>query len=188
MRYPASEKAEIIQLVKQSHLPAKRTLDKLGIPRATFYRWYDRYREGGIDAWPTIGLGQTGFGIASRTDFSRYVVAWRLGPTMCSSDVTATLDQALTASGLDHITAAHWPRLLSDNGSSYAADDLARWLEHKGKSAKVCIVVGPPSGITAVRVIERPFGRRSRRNSIASLPRVLFVRSAGVSDIRTSRG
>ena len=50
MRYPASEKAEIIQLVEQSHLPAKRTLDKLGIPRATFYRWYDRYREGGPDA------------------------------------------------------------------------------------------------------------------------------------------
>src|SRR5215813_728811 len=45
MRYPASEKAEIIQLVEQSHLPAKRTLDKLGIPRATFYRWYDRQRQ-----------------------------------------------------------------------------------------------------------------------------------------------
>ena len=44
MRYPASEKAEIIELVEQSHLPARRTLDKLGIPRATFYRWYDRYR------------------------------------------------------------------------------------------------------------------------------------------------
>ncbi|MHC2582976.1 transposase-like protein [Bradyrhizobium diazoefficiens] len=50
MRYPASEKAEIIQQVEQSHLPAKRTLDKLGIPRATFYRWYDRYREGGVEA------------------------------------------------------------------------------------------------------------------------------------------
>jgi transposase-like protein len=50
MRYPASEKAEIIELVEQSHLPAKRTLDKLGIPRATFYRWYDRYREGGLEA------------------------------------------------------------------------------------------------------------------------------------------
>jgi hypothetical protein len=37
MRYPASEKAEIIELVEQSHLPAKRTLDKLGVPRATFY-------------------------------------------------------------------------------------------------------------------------------------------------------
>ena len=50
MRYSASEKAEIIQLVEQSHLPAKRTLDKIGIPRATFYRWYDRYRTGGPEA------------------------------------------------------------------------------------------------------------------------------------------
>jgi putative transposase len=50
LRYPASEKAEIIALVEQSHLPAKRTLDKLGIPRATFYRWYDRYRAGGPEA------------------------------------------------------------------------------------------------------------------------------------------
>ena len=50
MRYPASEKAEIIDLVEGSHLPAKRTLNKLGIPRATFYRWYDRYLEGGIEA------------------------------------------------------------------------------------------------------------------------------------------
>ena len=50
MRYPASEKAEIIELVEQSRLPAKRTLEKLGIPRATFYRWYDRYRAGGPEA------------------------------------------------------------------------------------------------------------------------------------------
>ena len=50
MRYPASEKLEIIRLVELSHLPARRTLDKLGIPRATFHRWYDRYLDGGIDA------------------------------------------------------------------------------------------------------------------------------------------
>ena len=30
MRYPASEKLEIIRIVEQSHLPAKRTLDQLG--------------------------------------------------------------------------------------------------------------------------------------------------------------
>ena len=47
MRYPASEKAEIIRLVEQSHLPVRRTLEKLGIPRATFYRWYDLHRTGG---------------------------------------------------------------------------------------------------------------------------------------------
>jgi RNA-directed DNA polymerase len=40
-------------------------------------------------------------------DFSRYIVAWRLGPTMCASDVTATLDQALAASGLDPRGAYH---------------------------------------------------------------------------------
>ena len=50
MRYPASEKLEIIQLVERSHLPAKQTLDKLGIPRTTFYRWYAHYRASGEDA------------------------------------------------------------------------------------------------------------------------------------------
>ena len=226
MRYSASEKAEIIKLVEQSHLPAKRTLDKLGVPRATFYRWYDRYRGGGIEAladhrsrpdrvWNRIPddvrgqiidlalelpelsprelavrftdekkyfvseasvyrllkahdlitspayvvikaanefkdkttainqLWQTDFTYLKITgwgwyflstvldDFSRYIVAWRLGPTMCASDVTATLDQALAASGLDRITITQRPRLLSDNGSSYVAGDLGKWLEDK---------------------------------------------------------
>jgi len=44
MRYPASEKLEIILLVERSHLSVRRTLDKLGIASTTFYRWYDRYR------------------------------------------------------------------------------------------------------------------------------------------------
>ena len=50
MRYPASEKLEIIRLVERSSRPAKWTLDKLDIPKSTFYRWYDRYLEGGADA------------------------------------------------------------------------------------------------------------------------------------------
>jgi len=37
MRYSPSEKAEIIRLVEDSHLSAKKTLEKLGIPRSTFY-------------------------------------------------------------------------------------------------------------------------------------------------------
>jgi len=40
MRFPASEKLEIIGLVEQSHLPARRTLQMLGIKPSTFYRWY----------------------------------------------------------------------------------------------------------------------------------------------------
>ena len=50
MRYSASDKTEIIRLVEQSHLPARRTLEKLGIPRSSFYRWYDRYQRGGPEA------------------------------------------------------------------------------------------------------------------------------------------
>ena len=47
MRYPASEKLEIIKLVEGSHLSARQTLSKLGLPRPTFYRWYDRYLKRG---------------------------------------------------------------------------------------------------------------------------------------------
>jgi putative transposase len=50
MRYPASEKIEIIRMVEQSHLSVRRTLEKIGIARATFYRWYDLYRSGGPEA------------------------------------------------------------------------------------------------------------------------------------------
>ena len=46
MRYAAAEKLEIIRLVEQSSLSVRRTLDQLGIPRSTFYCWYDRYRTG----------------------------------------------------------------------------------------------------------------------------------------------
>ena len=50
MRYPASEKIEIIRLVEASHLPVRRTLEQIGVSRATFYRWYDLYRSGGPEA------------------------------------------------------------------------------------------------------------------------------------------
>ena len=50
MRYSASEKLEIIRLVDKSYLPIKQTLDKLGIARTTFYRWYDRHQRGGPEA------------------------------------------------------------------------------------------------------------------------------------------
>jgi putative transposase len=64
-------------------------------------------------------------------DFSRYIIAWKLCTTMKADDVTATLELALDASGLDKATALHRPRLLSDNGSSYVSDDLANWMERQ---------------------------------------------------------
>lgn len=227
MRYPASEKAEIIRLVEESHLPVKQTLAKLGIPRTTFYRWYDLWRLGGIDAledhrplpghiWNRIPdkvrreivdlaldvpelsprelavrftdekryfvsessvyrllkahdlitspafivmkaadefrdkttapnqLWQTDFTYFKVTgwgwfylstvldDFSRYVIAWKLCTTMKASDVTDTLNMALKASGCDSAAVVHKPRLLSDNGSSYIAAELAEWLGNRG--------------------------------------------------------
>ena len=65
-------------------------------------------------------------------DFSRYVIAWKLCTTMKASDVTATLEQALAAAGLDSATVKRRPRLLSDNGSSYIAGELADWLDDHG--------------------------------------------------------
>ena len=223
MRYPGTEKLEIIRLVEQSPLPARQTLSKLGIPRATFYRWYDRYSRGGPEAlndqpprpdrlWNRIPDGvrenviqlaldeprlsprelairftdtrsyfvseasvyrllkarqliaspafivikaadafkdkttapnqlwQTDFTYLKvigwgwfylstvLDDFSRYIVAWKLCATMKAADVTATLDLALRASGLEKAKPADRPKLLSDNGSSYIAGDLANWL------------------------------------------------------------
>lgn len=49
MRYSASEKLEIIRTVEDSSLGIGRTLQQIGIPRATFYNWYDRYQSGGFD-------------------------------------------------------------------------------------------------------------------------------------------
>ena len=227
MRYPASEKLEIIRLVEQSHLPARRTLDKLGIAKTTFYRWYDRYHAFGMAGladrssgpgriWNRIPddvrrqivdlalekpdlsprelavtftdergyfvseasvyrllkahdlitspafivikaadefkdkttapnqLWQTDFTYLKvigwgwfylstiLDDYSRYIVAWKLCTTMKAEDVTDTLTLALKASGCDQARVVHKPRLLSDNGSSYIAGDLADWLKDRG--------------------------------------------------------
>ena len=227
MRYAASEKLEIIRTVETSHLPVRRTLDKIAIPKTTFYAWLDRYATGGFDAledhrprpkrvWnripddvrerivqlaldepdrspreiaviftdrersfvseasvyrllkarglvtspafivmkaadtfanPTTAINQLwqtdftylkviGWGwfylSTVLDDFSRYIVAWKLCTTMAASDVTATLDLALQASGLDQAEVACRPRLLSDNGPSYLANDLSDWLESQG--------------------------------------------------------
>ena len=65
-------------------------------------------------------------------DYSRFIVAWKLCTTMRVGDVTDTLELALAASGCGSARVVHQPRLLSDNGASYVAGDLARWLGDKG--------------------------------------------------------
>jgi transposase InsO family protein len=49
-------------------------------------------------------------------DFSRCNIAWKLSPTMGTSDVKDTLDQALAVTGIEQVRVKHRPRLLSDNG------------------------------------------------------------------------
>ena len=227
MRYPASEKLEIIRTVEASHLPVKRTLAMLGIPSSTYYDWYARWVEGGLDAladrpprprsvWNRIPdeirrdvvefalehedltarelavkytdekryfvsessayrilkaedlipapahvviraadefrdkttrpneLWQTDFTYLKvigwgwfylstiLDDHSRYIIAWKLCTTMKAGDVADTIELALQASGCDQATVVHKPRLLSDNGSSYVAADLANYLDTKG--------------------------------------------------------
>ena len=107
MRYPASEKLGIIRLVEQSHLPVRRALEKLSMPRPTLYHWCGRYRTG----WPEV--------LKDRRPQPGRV--W-----------SRTLTMALDSSGLDGMNVAHRPRLLSDNGSSQSAGDLADWLEETG--------------------------------------------------------
>jgi putative transposase len=64
-------------------------------------------------------------------DFSRYILAWKLTPTMSSNDVQDTLLMALASTGLDQVLVEHRPRLLSDNGACYVSGELRAFLEQK---------------------------------------------------------
>ena len=68
MRYPASEKTEIIRLVEQSHLPARRTLEKLGIPGRLFTAGMITISPAARRRWRIAPHGQIGSGTASRRD------------------------------------------------------------------------------------------------------------------------
>jgi len=65
-------------------------------------------------------------------DFSRFILAYKLGPTMASTDVTETLDEALALTRVHSVRVRHRPRLLSDNGPAYVSKDLQDYLEEQG--------------------------------------------------------
>ena len=58
IRTSASEKMEIIRLVEESGLSAKRVLAELDVAPSTFYRWYEHYQTDGedglVDRRPTM--------------------------------------------------------------------------------------------------------------------------------------
>jgi len=214
---------EIIRLVEGTDLPVRATLRQLGVPRSTFYAWYQRYLDQGFNGlhdkkpaprprWNAISeivqkqilemalertdlsprelacrytdekryfvsessvyrilkaadlitspayilmsasdafqrptsrvheMWQTDFTYfriinwgwyylsTVLDDFSRYIIAWKLSPTMGATDVTETLDQALAITSVDQVKVKHRPRLLSDNGPAYLSGELREYL------------------------------------------------------------
>lgn len=65
-------------------------------------------------------------------DYSRYIVSWRLCKTMRSEDVKNLLDQAIQKTGTIGVKVRYMPRLLSDNGSCYVAEEMQKYLLEKG--------------------------------------------------------
>ena len=61
-------------------------------------------------------------------DFSRYILAWKLTPTMATTDVQDTLEQALAKAKLEKVRVHHRPRLLSDNGPAYLSSEFRAYL------------------------------------------------------------
>ena len=50
IRYSAEEKESLVLTVKRSELSIVQALKRLGIPRRTFYNWYQKYATGGVNA------------------------------------------------------------------------------------------------------------------------------------------
>ena len=64
-------------------------------------------------------------------DYSRYIIAWKLSPTMDAGDVKDTLDDAIAVTGVDQVKVRHRPRLLSDNGPAYVSGELRDYLKER---------------------------------------------------------
>jgi hypothetical protein len=99
MRYPGSEKLEIIRIVEQSHLPTRKTLEQLGIPRRTFCRWYDRYLEGGPEA---LDLALVASGCASANVHHRPRLLSDNGPCYIAGE----LAEYIKAQRMSHVRGA----------------------------------------------------------------------------------
>jgi putative transposase len=83
---------------------------------------------------------------------------------MRAEDVTETLDMALEASGCASASVKHRPRLLSDNGPSYIAEELADYISAK----KMSHVRGAPFHPQTQGKIERQndLGHQTLKNRV----------------------
>jgi putative transposase len=64
-------------------------------------------------------------------DYSRYILAYTLSPTMNAKDAEDTLKIALAKAEIDKVKVYHKPRLLSDNGPAYHSKDLAKFIKER---------------------------------------------------------
>lgn len=64
-------------------------------------------------------------------DYSRYILAYKLSPTMNAQDAEDTLKVALAKAEIDKVKVYHKPRLLSDNGPAYHSANLAKFLRER---------------------------------------------------------
>jgi putative transposase len=62
-------------------------------------------------------------------DYSRFIIAWDLCVNMKAEDARKTVDKAIISAGL---TKNQMPRLLSDNGSCFIAEEFTTWLKGRG--------------------------------------------------------
>lgn len=62
-------------------------------------------------------------------DYSRYIIHWELCSSMKQEDVSRCVEAALIKAGLDRSCP---PKLLSDNGPCYKANELKSFLQQKG--------------------------------------------------------
>jgi putative transposase len=255
IRYKPEEKMEIIHLVEHSNLSVKKTLEELQVPRSTFYSWYQRYQEHGMDGlknkklkvkqfWNRIPdhvrgqivnlaleypdesprqltyrfIDEKAYFVSESSvyrilkgydliespafevitaknkfdnptkrvnemwqtdftqflvvdwgwyylstvldDYSRYILAYKLSPTMNAQDAEDTLKIALAKAEIDKVKVYHKPRLLSDNGPAYHSADLAQFL----KERRIDHIYGAPYHPMTQGKIER--WHRSMKNVI----------------------
>lgn len=246
---------EIIHLVEHSNLSVKKTLEELQVPRSTFYSWYQRYQEHGMDGlknkklkvkqfWNRIPdhvrgqivnlaleypdesprqltyrfINEKAYFVSESSvyrilkgydliespafevitaknkfdnptkrvnemwqtdftqflvvdwgwyylstvleDYSRYILAYKLSPTMNAQDAEDTLKIALAKAEIDKVKVYHKPRLLSDNGPAYHSADLAQFL----KERRIDHIYGAPYHPMTQGKIER--WHRSMKNVI----------------------
>ena len=255
IRYKPEEKMEIIHLVEHSNLSVKKTLKELQVPRSTFYSWYQRYQEHGMEGlknkklkvkqfWNRIPdhvrgqivnlaleypdesprqltyrfIDEKAYFVSESSvyrilkgydliespafevitaknkfdnptkrvnemwqtdftqflvvdwgwyylstvldDYSRYILAYKLSPTMNAQDAEDTLKIALAKAEIDKVKVYHKPRLLSDNGPAYHSADLAQFL----KERRIDHIYGAPYHPMTQGKIER--WHRSMKNVI----------------------